>query len=785
MIAYTRLVSGDGLSEVRLMVCSSFDCSASAVIVLASGVAQGYRPSLALQANGFPMVSFSRSTGLALGSSVSAVFCNDAQCSTFSTKTDFLPADANSPGWTSIALLGGEPVVAFVANRGSSSALYYWLRNSTSSPKIIFSQPSANLFQWGSDRNMAVVRSPTAGESAIVAVYVDGVGLVLVICSGASCVIAQQPVVDAAAFNRDVGLYPSVAVDPASQLAVVAYHDTTNLQLKMVLCKNVLCTNRVVKQFPSTYGWDPSLIIDHRNGFPLVAFSDPSSSDVSLLACSDKNCDNITFTGLVANVLPRRRFESVKLLSSLPYIVAHDTFSSEMVAIFIPTATTVCGNTTCNVVVTITSPVSSPFATRQPSILVTGTVSVFGPGVPLQILLNNGTALTLDPLTGFFSGTVPLVTGNNVLVVSAVNSTTGQQVGAATVIVVSDSQGATIRITTPATNGTTTVAASISVEGTASATTGVASVSVLNVQTGVRVDSNTTSPAWSVIVMLQPSTTNTLTATATDNLGNSVSQTVTVVQSGLTPQLTCPQSFRLECGSLIPELSVRLLNCNEPVVQATDAITPTCGSSRVVTRSFSACSASCSYTISIVDTVAPVVACPPDVTVDCGSALPVAVATDACSVSPSLSASPVLVACGATGVPRTFSATDGCQTSSCTHRVTVRSAPDTTTTASTSAITTITTTPEAGLSSGAIGGLVAGLVLLLLILLLAFLIALCWLRRRKQARSNLATPMMMMGDFEDEASSTSVSSVTRSKLYKAPQHADDSSDLRDVLGPEN
>lgn len=765
------------------MVCSSFDCSASSVVVLASGVAQGYRPSLALQANGFPMVSFSRSTGLALGSSVSAVFCNDAQCSTFTTKTDFLPADSDSPGWTSIALSEGEPVVAFVANRGSSSVLYYWLRNSTSSPKIIFSQPSANLFQWGSDRNMAIVRSPSAGESAVIAVYVDGVGLVLVVCSGSSCVIAQQPVVDAAAFNRDVGLYPSVAVDPASQLAVVAYHDTTNLQLKMVLCKNILCTNRVVKQFPSTYGWDPSLIFDPRNGFPQVAFSDPSSSDVGLLACSDKNCDNITYTGLVANVLPRRRFESVKLLSSLPYIVAHDTFSSGMVAIFVPNAAAGCGNTTCNVVVTITSPVSSPFATRQPSILVTGTVSVFGPGVPLQVFLNNVTALTLDPLTGFFSGTVPLVPGNNVLVVSAVNSTTGQQVGVATVIVVSDNQGATIRITTPATNGTATVAASISVEGTASAATGVASVSVLNVQTGVRVDSNSTSPAWSVVVLLLPSATNTLIATATDNLGNSVSQTVTVVQLGLTPQLTCPQSFRLECGSLVPEPSVRLLNCNEPVVQAADAVTSTCGSSRVVARSFSACSASCSYAVSIVDTVAPVVACPSDVTVDCGAALPVAVATDACFISPTLSASPVFVACGATGVLRTFSASDGCQTSSCAHRVTVRSAPNTTT-ATTTTVVIATTAPGAGLSSGAIGGLVAGLVLLMLILLLAFLVALCWLRRRKQARSNLATPMMMMGDFEDEASSTSVSSVTRSKLYKAPQHADDSSDLRDVLGPE-
>ncbi len=229
-MTYTRLVSSNGQSELRYLRCEQAECSSSTIAVLASGLSQGYHPSLAVRANGLPFVSFSQSSTGSAG--VSVVFCSDLACSAFSTNSSLLPTSASAPGWTSAAIVGTVPSVMFVANSGSLSALYLWQGGAS---KLVYSQPLPSLFQWGSDRNMAVVNN-----APFAALYVDGIGLVLIVCADASCTpsLVQHPVADVWVFSTDVGLYPSVAVHPQSGLAVVAYHDATNLQLKMVICQN-------------------------------------------------------------------------------------------------------------------------------------------------------------------------------------------------------------------------------------------------------------------------------------------------------------------------------------------------------------------------------------------------------------------------------------------------------------------------------------------------------------------------------------------------------------------
>jgi hypothetical protein len=395
----------------------------------------------------------------------------------------------------------------------------------------------------------------------------------------------------------------------------------------------------------------------------------------------------------------------------------------------------------------------------------------------LTVVVNNSTFLTYNATTGQFTGTVAVQPGTSILTVAAVDQATQQQVGVATVIVVSDGTGPRLSVTSPA-NGTSTVVAAIAVQGTASAFTGVASVTLTNLAIpGSTVSSNSTSPIWSAVVQLVPSATNVIVVVATDNVGSSVSQTLVIVQTGLTPLLTCPADFAIECGSLMPNPAIRLDNCNAAIVAAPETFVAGCGGTKVVRKSFSACAAACFYSVTLVDTTPPTLVCPPDVTVACESvgALASAQATDACTPSPTVTVASQSPVCGS-NYTRVFRANDGCgNTATCSQTVFVLAFGGSVTSS------VPTTSPAPALSSGELGGLIAGVVLLLLLLLLCFLIALLWLRRRKKQREQFKEPIMM-GDHWEEDMSSSTSTITRSKMYKPPANqSDDSTDLREIM----
>ncbi len=786
VIAYTRLISSSGQSELRLLRCEQPDCSSYNVQVLASGVSQGYRPSLAFQTSGFPMVSCSQAHV-----NVSLFSCLDAGCTTFTTNL-ILPPTASSPGWTSVALIDNVPSVAFAANSGAtSSAVYFW-QSGKQATQILFEDPTqSNRIQWGSDRAMAF--TTLNNGNTMTAFYVDGTGLILVLCATYSCNgIKSTPVVDAASFSTDVGLYASIVAHPKTGFAVVAYHDATNLQLKMVLCQDRFCTtNRIVRSFPSTVGWDPSVLIDSVTGFPAVAYSNPAISNLVLMSCGWTDCSNATFSPLLPiNSAPTspRRFESIKLISTRPVVrvVAHETVAASLILVGPADGGNLqCANGTVNctsiVNVIITSPTSSPSSTLQPVALVQGFITPFS-GENLLVVVNNNTNLSFNRTSGQFAGSVALATGTNILTVVAVNVVTQQPVGAASVIILFVSTGPSINITAPASNNTATVAATIIMQGFASAVSGVASVVLLNKATGVQLQSNATSPQWIAQVDLAIGLPNTFLVTATDNLGQTVSQSITILQLGLLPQVTCPGDFSIECGTVIPSPALRVLNCAETAVLSETAQS-TCGGARSITRIASACGVSCSYKILLVDTIAPILSCPPNQAVPCSalSALSSPIVSDACALSAvlvSVAVQPSLQ-CG-TNLTRVFTASDGCGNSaSCSQTVSV--SPPTTLPSGTFPAPE-TTAASGALSDGAVGGLVVGLVLLMLILLLAFLVALCWLRKKKRENSAISSAPIMMADFDDEMSVSSVSSVSSSKLYRPPPNqSDDSVDMAEVM----
>jgi len=126
--------------------------------------------------------------------------------------------------------------------------------------------------------------------------------------------------------------------------------------------------------------------------------------------------------------------------------------------------------------------------------------------------------------------------------------------------------------------------------------------------------------------------TTTVTATATDASGNSSSCTfdVTVVADTITPELTCPEDLVVECNSIGESIQVEFDlptatdDCDDAVSVVCD---PASGSNFPLGTTTVTCTATdnngnlstCSFEVTVVDSVSALLECPDDVVVQCTS----------------------------------------------------------------------------------------------------------------------------------------------------------------------
>ncbi len=172
--------------------------------------------------------------------------------------------------------------------------------------------------------------------------------------------------------------------------------------------------------------------------------------------------------------------------------------------------------------------------------------------------------------------------------------------------------------------------------------------------------------------------------TATDACGNSASCTQSISFVDTTaPVITCPANVQLQCGASTAPANTGSAtatdNCGGTVtITHTDSPTPAnCTGNPGIARIWTATdacgnSASCTQSISFVDTTAPVITCPANVQLQCGaSTAPAntgsATATDNCggTVTITYTDTPTAANCtGKAGISRTWKATDACGNSS-------------------------------------------------------------------------------------------------------------------------
>ena len=130
---------------------------------------------------------------------------------------------------------------------------------------------------------------------------VGAAGLVVVMLMAGPVWAASDDSVTSPDTNGNVGMYASLVLD-ANGFPVVAYHDFTSLDLKVLHCDDPNCDGEGESiTSPDTagdVGAYASLVLD-ANGFPVVAYRDFTNQDLKLLHCDDPNCADNTAPVLV------------------------------------------------------------------------------------------------------------------------------------------------------------------------------------------------------------------------------------------------------------------------------------------------------------------------------------------------------------------------------------------------------------------------------------------------------------------------------------------------------
>lgn len=239
--------------------------------------------SIALQANGFPMLAW-RDAGSGVAD---AGLCTDAVCTDFNIVTF-------GPGDEAAAIALGTNDLPLLASMGRDIDSFDGkIRLSLCQNASCSSRVDRDFGPAGSSGLHMSMVVPSDGQPLFFHYHEDDLDLVASKCGGTNCATQSHMVIDGMGSDQPTGFYTTAAIAPDG-VPVVAYHDPGLGALKLARCDDGVCTVRVVDDGvrdteTHVVGIHPHLAFA-ADGNPVISYADETDGQIYLAFCGAPDC---------------------------------------------------------------------------------------------------------------------------------------------------------------------------------------------------------------------------------------------------------------------------------------------------------------------------------------------------------------------------------------------------------------------------------------------------------------------------------------------------------------
>ncbi|MDP2656703.1 MAG: hypothetical protein Q8P11_04025 [bacterium] len=300
-IAYYDSTAGN----IKFITCLDNTCDptdpASATVTTITSGTVGSRVSLTLDSDGYALISYDGPSGI-----LKYCQCHDINCDI----NDVITIDISSEDVVEYVTMASDSTTGLARivyyDSNANTLNYVQCTNASCSTKTTTTIDSSTIGgstgDVGSYPSIAI--DPNTGFAKIAYYDATGDNLKYIQCRSASCdpddaTPANRPIITTIDSVGDVGQYTSIALDPDTGLARISYYDVTNTGLKYIVCTDDPCQVRVTTTIVTTGNVGKySKIVLGSNDMPQISYYDETNGDLMFTQCSNINC------GGTANLAP-------------------------------------------------------------------------------------------------------------------------------------------------------------------------------------------------------------------------------------------------------------------------------------------------------------------------------------------------------------------------------------------------------------------------------------------------------------------------------------------------
>lgn len=274
-------------TSLKVAHCNDASCAGNdeSINTVDNAADVGQFTSIALDANGFPVISYYDATG----ANLKVAHCNDANCAAGGDSVVTADSSANDVGQsTSLAMTGGIPTVAYYDTTAQNVRV---LRCGTSN--CTSGTPNTVASTVGVDPQNDSLALDASGFPVVS--YLDDQGFVAVShCNDAACAPGGDTTNELIDPNGGVTFpaYTSIVLD-TSGFPVVSYFDPIANVLRVGRCLDANCVSSVVSTADNVGGSTgafSSIVLDGA-GNPIISSFDNVFSDLVITRCADPFCN--------------------------------------------------------------------------------------------------------------------------------------------------------------------------------------------------------------------------------------------------------------------------------------------------------------------------------------------------------------------------------------------------------------------------------------------------------------------------------------------------------------